>query len=66
MAQSKITVGGLKDKGDADKLIAQTEAVAGVRWVNVNVDAGFVVVTHTDAFDDAVFKAAVAAAGFTA
>nr|UOP04106.1 hypothetical protein LVJ77_06420 [Conchiformibius kuhniae] len=66
MAQSKITVGGLKDKGDADKLVSQTEQVAGVRWVNANWEQGYVVVTHSDAFDETAFKAAVQAAGFSA
>lgn len=66
MAQSKIAVNGLKDKGDADKLVAQTEHIEGIRWINVNVEDSYVVVTHTDAFDEAVFKAAVVAAGFTA
>ncbi|RRD89926.1 hypothetical protein [Conchiformibius steedae] len=65
MAQSKIVVNGLKDKGDADKLVAQTEHVAGIRWVNVNVEEGYVVITHSDAFDEVLFKAAVEAAGFS-
>ena len=51
---------------DADKLVAATDSVTGVKFVNANVEGGYVVVTHGDNFDEAAFKAAVAAAGFSA
>ncbi|XXQ67669.1 hypothetical protein ACKLNO_08555 [Neisseriaceae bacterium B1] len=66
MAQSKITVSGMSDKSDADRLVEQTSSVAGVKFVNANADGGYVVVTHGDDFDEAAFKAAIAAAGFSA
>lgn len=64
MAQSKITVTGMTSKQDGDKVAEQTSSVAGVKFVNVNYEAGFVIVTHGDDFDEAAFKAAVTAAGF--
>lgn len=66
MAQVKIAVGGMASKEDGDKLVAKTENVVGVRFVNANHEQGYVVVTHTDAFDEAAYKAAVSAAGFSA
>lgn len=66
MAQTKIDITGLSSKADGDKLAEQTAGVAGVKFVNVNHEAGYAVVTHGDDFDAAAFKAAVAAAGFGA
>lgn len=66
MAQSKINVSGMTSKTDGDKLAEQTSSVAGVRFVNANHEQGYVVVTHTDDFDENAFKAAVNAAGFSA
>lgn len=66
MAQTKIDVGGLSTKADGDKLAEQTSGVAGVKFVNVNHEQGYAVITHGDDFDLAAFKAAVAAAGFSA
>ncbi|EGK09342.1 hypothetical protein HMPREF0476_1006 [Kingella kingae ATCC 23330] len=65
MAQSKFTVGGMGGKADADRLVEQTSSVAGVKFVNANHEGGYVVVTHGDDFDEAAFKAAVGAAGFS-
>lgn len=45
------------DKAAADTLVANTEGVQGVKFVNVNVEAGTVVVTHGDDFDEATFRA---------
>lgn len=53
-------------KSDADRLVEQTSSVAGVKFVNANADDGFVIVTHGDDFDEAAFKAAINAAGFSA
>ena len=64
MAQSKMTVSGLNGKEDAEKLVNATADVSGVRFVNVNLAQGFIVVTYSDDFDEAAFKAAVTAAGF--
>lgn len=66
MAQTKITITGLNNKTDGDKLAEQTSGVAGVKFVNVNHDDGYAVVTHGDEFSVDAFKAAVAAAGFGA
>lgn len=66
MAQTKIDITGLSNKADCDKVAEQTAAVAGVKFVNVNHEAGYAVVTHGDDFDVAAFKAAVVAAGFGA
>lgn len=56
----------MTSKTDGDKLAEQTSSVAGVRFVNANHEQGYVVVTHTDDFDENAFKAAVNAAGFSA
>ena len=53
-------------KQDGDRLAEQTAGVAGVRFVNANHEEGYVVVTYGDGFDEAAYKAAVNAAGFTA
>lgn len=66
MAQSKINVSGMTGKEDADRLVEQTSSVVGVRFVNANFEQGFVVVTHTDQFDEGAYKEAVKAAGFGA
>jgi len=66
MAQSKIDVGGMSSKQDGDRLVEATSNVAGVRFVNANHEGGYVVVTHTDDFDPAAYKAAVNATGFSA
>lgn len=66
MAQTKITVGGMSGKADADRLVEQTSSVAGVKFVNANFEGGYVVVTHGDDFDEAAYKAAANAAGFSA
>lgn len=63
--QTKITINGLKNRDDAEKLTQQGNDVAGVRFINVNVDAGYAVITHSEEFDEAAFKAAVTTAGFT-
>ena len=66
MAQSKIDVSGMTSKQDGDRLVEATSNVAGVCFVNANHEGGYVVVTHTDDFDPAAYKAAVNAAGFSA
>ncbi|MCG7656967.1 hypothetical protein [Wielerella bovis] len=66
MAQSKIMVSGMNSKQDGDKVAEQTSNIAGVKFVNANHEQGFVIVTHGDDFDEAAFKAAVVAAGFSA
>lgn len=57
MAQSKFEA-KVADQAAADTITAKGEEVAGVKFVNVNVDSGVVVVTHGDDFDEAAFKAA--------
>lgn len=66
MAQSKINISGLSNKTDADKLAEHTTSVASVKFVNVNHEQGFAVVTHGDDFDPEAFKAAVNELGFNA
>jgi hypothetical protein len=46
----------IADKDTADKLVADTNTISGVKWVNVNIEQGTVVVTHGDEYDEAAFK----------
>ena len=46
------------DKDAAKELVAKTENVQGVKFVNVSSDFSAVVVTHGDDYDEAAFKAA--------
>lgn len=57
MPQSKFEA-TIADQAAADSIVAKTESVTGVKFVNVNVDNGLIVVTHDDSFDEAAFKAA--------
>lgn len=57
MPQSQFNV-TVADQAAADALVAKTENIAGVKFVNVNIGNGTVVVTHGDDFDEAAFKAA--------
>lgn len=57
MPQSQFNV-TVADQAAADALVAKTEAVAGVKFVNVNVSSGTVVVTHGEDFDEVAFKVA--------
>lgn len=65
MAQTRLVATGISSKNDAEKIVAAGEAVEGARFVNVNVDDGGIVITHTDAFNVDAFKAAIEAIGFT-
>ncbi len=49
--QSTIT-----DKESADKLVADTIDIAGVRWVDVNITHSTIMVTHDEDYDEAAFK----------
>lgn len=57
MPQTKFDV-SIADKDAAAAIVEKGEAVAGVKFVNANVEGGSVVVTHDDSFDEAAFKAA--------
>lgn len=57
MPQSQFNL-TVADQAAADALVAKTETIAGVKFVNVNIDKGTVVVTHSEDFDEAAFKAA--------
>lgn len=57
MSQSQFNL-TVADQAAADALVAKTENIAGVKFVNINVEKGTVVVTHSDDFDEAAFKAA--------
>lgn len=57
MPQSQYQA-NIADQATADAIVKNTENVAGVRFVNVNVDTGVIVVTHGDDYDEAGFKAA--------
>lgn len=46
------------DKAAAEEFVKKTEGVKGVKFVNVNLEGGTVVVTHGDDFDEAAFKSA--------
>ena len=66
MSQYKMTITGLSNKADADKVAENTASVVGVKFVNVNYEQGFAIITHGDDFDAEAFKAAVNNLGFTA
>ncbi len=57
MAQTKYDV-KISDKAQADEIVKKVEALQGVKFVNVNIDAS-IVVTHGDDYDEAGFKAIV-------
>lgn len=57
MPQSQFNA-TVADKAAADALVAKTENLPGVKFVNVNIDNGTIVVTHGDDFDENAFKAA--------
>lgn len=48
----------VSDQAQADKIKSDTNDIAGVKWVNVNIEKGTIVVTHGDDYDEAAFKAA--------
>lgn len=56
MPQSQFNL-TVADQAAADALVAKTETIAGVKFVNVNIDKGTVIVTHSEDFDEAAFKA---------
>lgn len=66
MAQTRLTASGVSSQADVDKIVSAGEAVAGARFVNVKLDDGTVVVTHSDDFNVEDFKAALKAAGYSA
>lgn len=57
MAQSQFTT-TVADQAAADALVAKTENLPGVKFVNVNASSGVIVVTHDDSFDEVAFKQA--------
>lgn len=46
------------DKAAAEEFVRKTETIQGVKFVNVNLDSGSVVVTHSEDYDEAAFKTA--------
>ncbi|WP_367111119.1 hypothetical protein [uncultured Psychrobacter sp.] len=46
----------IANKDAADKLVADTNNISGVKWVNVNIEQGTIVVTHSEDYDEAAFK----------
>lgn len=57
MPQTQIQA-NIADQAAADAIVSKGEGVAGVKFVNVNVESNTVVVTHDDSFDEATFKSA--------
>lgn len=57
MPQSQFNT-TVADQAAADAIVAKTENLAGVKFVNVNIEKGTIVVTHGDDFDEGAFKAA--------
>ena len=47
------------DKDAAKELVANTETIKGVKFVNVSTDFSAVVVTHGEDYDEAAFKEAI-------
>lgn len=58
MPQTQFEV-AVADQAAADAIVAKGENVAGVKFINVNVDSGLVVVTHGEDFDEGAFKSAI-------
>ena len=48
----------ITDKDTAEDLVTKGNSVTGVKWINVNIDKGLVVVTHREDYDEAAFKLA--------
>jgi len=55
MAQTSYEL-TVADQSAANELIEAAGKLSGVKWVNVNMDKGTVVITHSDDFDEADFK----------
>lgn len=55
MAQTSYDL-KIDDPNAAKDLVAATSNIAGVKWVNINIDKGTVVVTHSDDFDEVKFR----------
>ncbi|MDO4642884.1 MAG: hypothetical protein Q4A74_03495 [Cardiobacteriaceae bacterium] len=66
MPQTLFQASGLNPE-NADKLRDAGMNVAGVKWVNINVNNSNIVVTHEDNFDASAFTSALqgAASGVT-
>lgn len=57
MPQTKYDL-KVASKTEAEEFVKKTETVQGVKFVNVNIEQGSVVVTHDDSYDEAAFKSA--------
>lgn len=57
MSQVKYEA-SVANKEAADALVAKTENLAGVLFVNVNLETNTIVVTYGEGYDEAAFKAA--------
>lgn len=57
MPQTKYDI-AIDNKEEAEQFVQKTSSVQGVKWVNVNIEHGSIVVTHDDSYDEAAFKAA--------
>lgn len=55
MPQSQFNA-SIADQAAADAIIAKTENLTGVKFVNINVDTNVIIVTHDDSFDEESFK----------
>lgn len=58
MPQTKFDA-KVADQAAADQIVSKAEGVADVKFVNVNLEQGTIVVTHGDDFDESAFKSAV-------
>lgn len=50
----------MTDEDTTEDFINKGNNIAGVKWINVNIDKGLVVVTHDDDYDEAAFKSVMA------
>ncbi len=64
MAQSAFSVKGMSCQDCVNSVTQAAEGVAGVRFININLADGRVVVTHTDDLDKNQLKAAIEDQGF--
>ena len=64
MAQTRFVATGVSSKKDVEKIVEVGESVAGARFVNVRLEDGTIVVTHSDDFNPDNFKSALAGAGY--
>lgn len=65
MPQTLINISNIADKAAAEKIVAAGEALDKVKFVNVNIDDGRIVITHDADFDIAAFNTVLQSLGYS-